>query len=62
MWYVLCYFSYESQLKLSKELLMNSDRIKGNWNELKGKAQQKWGDLTNDDLDKIEGDKFPSHC
>ncbi|WP_409424892.1 CsbD family protein [Pseudoalteromonas sp. RW-H-Ap-1] len=36
---------------------MNSDRIKGNWNELKGKAQQKWGDLTDDDLDKIEGSR-----
>ena len=31
--------------------------MKGNWNELKGKDQQKWGDLTNDDLDKIEGSR-----
>ena len=36
---------------------MNSDRMKGSWNELKGKAQQKWGDLTDDDLDKIEGSR-----
>ena len=36
---------------------MNSDRMKGNWNELKCKAQQKWGDLTDDDLDKIEGSR-----
>ena len=36
---------------------MNSDRMKGNWNERKGKAQQKWGDLTDDDLDKIEGSR-----
>ena len=25
---------------------MNSDRIEGNWKEMKGKVQQKWGKLT----------------
>lgn len=34
---------------------MNLDIIKGNWNQLKGKAQQQWGELTDDDLDVIEG-------
>lgn len=34
---------------------MNSDRIEGNWKEMKGKIQQQWGKLTNDDLDKIDG-------
>jgi uncharacterized protein YjbJ (UPF0337 family) len=34
---------------------MNWDRIEGNWMEFKGKAQQQWGKLTNDDLDVIEG-------
>ncbi len=34
---------------------MNLDQIKGEWKQLKGKAQQKWGDITNDDWDKIEG-------
>ncbi len=24
---------------------MNSDRIEGNWKEMKGKVQQKWGKL-----------------
>jgi len=38
-----------------KEQAMNWDRIEGNWKEFKGKAQQKWGKLTNDDLDVIEG-------
>ena len=27
----------------------------GNWKEFKGKVQQNWGKLTNDDLDVIEG-------
>lgn len=34
---------------------MNSDKLAGNWKQLRGKAQEKWGKLTNDDLDVIEG-------
>ncbi|WP_340103187.1 CsbD family protein [Rhodohalobacter sp. 8-1] len=29
--------------------------IKGNWNELKGKMKQKYGNLTDDDLKYVEG-------
>jgi uncharacterized protein YjbJ (UPF0337 family) len=38
-----------------KEQLMNWDRIEGNWKQLRGKVQQQWGKLTNDDLDTVEG-------
>jgi uncharacterized protein YjbJ (UPF0337 family) len=34
---------------------MNWDRIEGNWKELKGQAREKWGRLTNDELDIIAG-------
>src|SRR5215211_404035 len=34
---------------------MNWDRVEGNWKEFKGKVQQKWGKLTDDDLGVIEG-------
>ena len=34
---------------------MNSDILKGNWKQLKGSVQAKWGDLTDDQLDQIEG-------
>ncbi len=34
---------------------MDRLRIKGNWNELKGRIKQKWGDLTDDDLTYEEG-------
>ena len=34
---------------------MNWDRIEGDWKQLKGKAQQKWGKLTDDDLSFIKG-------
>jgi uncharacterized protein YjbJ (UPF0337 family) len=35
---------------------MNKHQIEGNWNEIKGKIKEKWGDLTDDDLDRIEGE------
>ncbi|KAA5533454.1 CsbD family protein [Taibaiella lutea] len=34
---------------------MNTQSIKGNWNELKGKLKQKYADLTDDDLLYTEG-------
>lgn len=34
---------------------MNSDELKGNWKQLKGTIKQKWGKLTDDDLEQIEG-------
>ena len=34
---------------------MNWDRVESNWKQLKGKVQEKWGDLTDDDLDRISG-------
>lgn len=34
---------------------MNEQTIKGNWNEMKGKIKQKWGDITDDDLTYAEG-------
>lgn len=33
----------------------NDWKIKGNWNELKGKVKQKWADLTDDDVLYVEG-------
>lgn len=34
---------------------MNSDILQGKWKQLKGDVQAKWGKLTNDDLDRVEG-------
>jgi uncharacterized protein YjbJ (UPF0337 family) len=34
---------------------MNDDILQGKWKQLKGKVQQQWGDLTDDDLDRING-------
>ena len=38
-----------------RRTLRNWDRIEGNWKQLRGKAQQQWGKLTDDDLTTIEG-------
>lgn len=29
--------------------------LKGQWNELKGRIREQWGELTDDDLDRING-------
>ena len=34
---------------------MNSDQLKGKWHQVKGAAKVQWGKLTNDDLDRIDG-------
>ncbi|GAB4576872.1 MAG: CsbD family protein [Roseibium sp.] len=34
---------------------MNWDQIEGNWKEFKGKAQQQWGKLTDDEFDRVDG-------
>ena len=34
---------------------MTTESIKGNWNEIKGKIKQKYGELTDDDLVFEEG-------
>ncbi len=33
----------------------NNLKIKGNWNVIKGKLKQKYGELTDDDLTYVEG-------
>jgi uncharacterized protein YjbJ (UPF0337 family) len=37
--------------------LMNWDRIEGNWKQVKGKAREQWGKLTDSDWDQIAGKK-----
>ncbi len=36
---------------------MNSQTIKGNWMQLKGAVRETWGELTNDDVDQIAGER-----
>jgi len=34
---------------------MNSDQMKGKWKQIKGSVKERWGKLTDDDLDVIDG-------
>jgi len=34
---------------------MNEDQIRGNWLQIKGNVKEKWGKLTDDDIDVIQG-------
>jgi uncharacterized protein YjbJ (UPF0337 family) len=35
--------------------MVNQQTLQGNWNEIKGKLRNKWGQLTNDDLQSAQG-------
>ncbi len=39
---------------------MNTDVLQGMWKQIRGEVKKQWGNLTDDDLDKIDGqrDKF----
>ncbi|GAB1470723.1 CsbD family protein [Chloroflexota bacterium] len=34
---------------------MNNDILAGKWKQLSGKIRERWGNLTNDELDQIAG-------
>jgi uncharacterized protein YjbJ (UPF0337 family) len=34
---------------------MNWDQVEGKWKEVKGQVKEKWGKLTDDDIDVIDG-------
>ena len=36
---------------------MNREEMKGKWTQLKGNVKKKWGKLTDDDINRIEGDR-----
>ncbi len=35
---------------------MNEDILKGKWNQLKGEVKKEWGKLTDNDLNKVDGE------
>ena len=36
---------------------MNWDRVQGDWKQFSGKVKEKWGQLTDDDLTQINGNR-----
>jgi uncharacterized protein YjbJ (UPF0337 family) len=47
--------SVELPSQLQEEMTMDWNRVEGNWKQFKGAAKEKWGKLTDDDLNVIEG-------
>jgi uncharacterized protein YjbJ (UPF0337 family) len=41
--------------KIQKECPMDWNRVEGNWKQVKGQIKEKWGKLTDDDLNVING-------
>jgi len=35
---------------------MNTDVLKGKWNQMKGNVRKQWGKLTDDDVEQVQGD------
>jgi uncharacterized protein YjbJ (UPF0337 family) len=38
-----------------KEINMNRNILEGNWKQIRGTIREKWGELTDDELDQISG-------
>jgi uncharacterized protein YjbJ (UPF0337 family) len=36
---------------------MNKDIFQGKWRQIRGEMKRWWGDITDDELDKIDGDR-----
>ena len=36
---------------------MNWEQMKGSWTEIKGKVKAQWGNLTDDDIDRMAGER-----
>jgi uncharacterized protein YjbJ (UPF0337 family) len=36
---------------------MNWDQIKGKWHEIKGSVRAKWGELTDDEIEALDGNR-----
>jgi uncharacterized protein YjbJ (UPF0337 family) len=40
-----------------RRTIMNWDQVKGQWKQMKGSARQRWGELTDDELEQASGDR-----
>jgi uncharacterized protein YjbJ (UPF0337 family) len=38
-----------------KEGVMNRDILRGQWTQLRGKVREQWGNLTDDEIDQMQG-------
>jgi uncharacterized protein YjbJ (UPF0337 family) len=48
-------------VQTNEESIMNSDIAEGKWRQIKGSVKEKWGKLTDDDLQEVNG-RFEKFC
>jgi uncharacterized protein YjbJ (UPF0337 family) len=48
-------FSRRSWSTITRSRHMDWNRVEGNWKQIKGQIKEKWGKLTDDDLNVING-------
>lgn len=36
---------------------MNSEQLRGRWNQIKGEVKQRWGRFTEAEIEKLDGDR-----
>lgn len=41
----------------NEDVKMNEDILAGKWKQLRGEAKKWWGDLTNDEMDQVAGQR-----
>jgi uncharacterized protein YjbJ (UPF0337 family) len=44
-------------MMIIKESAMNNDKLEGNWKQLRGEVKRQWGKLTDDDVERVEGNR-----
>jgi len=44
-----------NSIEQTRSINMNSDQLKGKWEQMKGSVKERWGKLTDDDIDVIDG-------
>jgi uncharacterized protein YjbJ (UPF0337 family) len=49
------YVSFTASPITTGETRMNWDQVEGNWKQYKGQIMSKWGKLTDDDIESING-------
>jgi uncharacterized protein YjbJ (UPF0337 family) len=57
--YIVCgYWELKRKFRIQGENRMNSDQLQGKWKQIKGSVKERWGKLTDDDIEVINGKHY----
>jgi uncharacterized protein YjbJ (UPF0337 family) len=54
----ICSGNHSMKIPVNGRSYMNQDIVKGKWKQIRGRAKEWWGKLTEDDLDVIDGSRY----